>query len=127
VVAVVEVVATLLLVTLLVVTLLVVTLVVVTLMVTDTQKTKVTVMMVIPAFTLVLQKYAEMTLIRTAMEVTSEPVPAVVGIRIVGRPGRGTKLTPAYLLIGPSLLTITAAAFEISMALPPPKPITKSA
>jgi len=32
--------------------------------------------------------------IRTAVKVTSEPVPAVVGIMIVGTPGLGTRFSP---------------------------------
>ena len=63
----------------------------------------------------------------TEMLVISEPVPDVVGIRMQGREGFGTRLMPKYLSMGPSLESSTEAAFVVSRAEPPPKPMITSA
>ena len=56
------------------------------------------------------------------MDVISLPVPAVVGMRIVGTPGFGTSSIPKYLSIGPEFANIIEIALEISRELPPPNP-----
>ena len=58
------------------------------------------------------------------MGVTSLPVPAVVGIRMVGRPRFGMRLMPKYAPMGPLFVSMTAAVFVISMGLPPPRPMS---
>ena len=64
---------------------------------------------------------------RMAMGVTSLPVPAVVGTMTVGSPGLGTMSTPKYLEMGPLLVAMMAEALAMSMGLPPPNPMTRSA
>lgn len=61
------------------------------------------------------------------MGVTSLPVPAVVGTRMVGRPGAGMRSMPKYLPTGPSFLAITAVILAMSRDEPPPRPMTVSA
>ena len=64
---------------------------------------------------------------RMAIGVTSLPVPAVVGIRITGTPGRGTRSTPKnWRQIPSGLVSITEVTLAISNELPPPYPIRRS-
>ena len=60
----------------------------------------------------------------TALPVTSEAVPAVVGTLIVGTPGTRSTSTPIQSSALPPLVTTQAAIWEVSMALPPPTPST---
>ncbi len=66
----------------------------------------------------------------TALRVTSEPVPAVVGMAIKGR-GACVRLLPPpmtsrYSSTSPGLAARAAMALPASRALPPPKPMTRS-
>src|ERR1700691_731646 len=63
---------------------------------------------------------------RTSTLDTSLPLPAVVGIAIVGAGGAGTWLTPWYVSMRPSLASRIAVAFPTARALPPPTASTRS-
>ena len=66
----------------------------------------------------------------TALRVTSEPVPAVVGTATQGRPGsvigRPAPITSRWSSGSAPVVARTAAALATSRALPPPKPSTAS-
>ena len=62
----------------------------------------------------------------TENDVTSEPVPAVVGIAIIGITGPGTFPPPSYSVIFPPYVTRTATAFATSRGEPPPNATIKS-
>ena len=57
---------------------------------------------------------------------TSEPVPAVVGMATIGKHFKSSETF--FPIISSTFLKLipTAIAFEASIALPPPRPITKS-
>jgi hypothetical protein len=63
------------------------------------------------------------TSVRMLLGVTSLPVPAVVGSRISGWPGRGTFRTHHIASRGVSFPKMTEVALATSMGLPPPRPI----
>ena len=62
------------------------------------------------------------TSVRMQLGVTSLPVPAVVGKRIIGSAGFGTFPTPHICSRGVSFARIAAVALAISSGLPPPRP-----
>ena len=63
----------------------------------------------------------------TEKAVTSEPVPAVVGIAISGMISPGTLSAPSYSVILPPYFATTPTAFATSMGEPPPSATIKSA
>ncbi len=63
-----------------------------------------------------------LTSVRMQFGVTSLPVPAVVGNRIIGSAGFGTFPTPHICSSGASFARIAAVAFAMSRGLPPPRP-----
>ena len=63
----------------------------------------------------------------TENAVTSEPVPAVVGIAISGTIFPGTLCAPSYSVILPPYLAVTPTAFATSIGEPPPSATIKSA
>ena len=63
----------------------------------------------------------------TEKEVTSEPVPAVVGMAIMGTTGPGTFPPPSYSVIFPPYMARMPAAFATSSGEPPPNATMKSA
>ena len=66
------------------------------------------------------------SLAKMAIAVTSEPVPAVVGTAMIGRPLRGTSSTPTMSSTDASLSTSTDVILATSIAEPPPKPMMQS-
>ncbi len=64
---------------------------------------------------------------KIAIGVTSLPVPAVVGIMRVANPALGMRSMPKYSEIGPWFVAMTAETLAMSMGLPPPIPIRRSA
>ena len=56
----------------------------------------------------------------TENAVTSLPVPAVVGIAMIGSIGPGTRCAPSYSVMEPPYLARTPTAFATSIGLPPP-------
>src|SRR5512136_728613 len=59
--------------------------------------------------------------------VTSLPVPAVVGIAMSGAAGLGILLAPMKSLIFPAFVARAPIALPVSIGLPPPTAIRKSA
>ena len=63
----------------------------------------------------------------TENAVTSEPVPAVVGMAMSGTILPGTLCAPSYSSILPPYFTTTPTALATSIGEPPPKATIKSA
>ena len=67
---------------------------------------------------------------RTALRVTSAPVPAVVGTAMQGTDGRSSgrpsPITSRYCRRSPPLASKAATALPASITLPPPMPMTRS-
>ena len=64
--------------------------------------------------------------VRMTMGVTSLPVPAVVGMRILGSPRFSTRLMPMIWSRDLSLVIMTDTTLATSMAEPPPRPTIRS-
>ena len=63
----------------------------------------------------------------TVTAIHAEPLPAVVGIAMIGRAGPVCTAGALYEHISPPFADRMARAFAVSIGLPPPNPITESA